>query len=106
LEGWRDHGGGMKDSIIRVSITLLDVDPAIWRRIEVCANMLEGLHEVIQIVMDWADYRLHHFQVRRRHVWRAYVRRRDMHDGHKVKLSTALVDGERVFDYIYNYGDN
>jgi hypothetical protein len=31
---------------------------------------------------------------------------RDMHDGRKIKLSTALVDGERVFDYVYDYGDN
>lgn len=54
----------MKDSIIRISITLLDVDPAIWRRIEVPASFtLEGLHDVIQIVMGWADYHLHHFQL-------------------------------------------
>jgi hypothetical protein len=73
----------MKDSIIRISITLLDIDPAIWRRIEAPASMtLEGLHDVIQVVMGWADY-----------------------DGHKVKLSTALVDGERVFQYLYDYGD-
>jgi len=46
----------MKDSIIRVSITLLDVDPAIWRRIEVPADCsLEGLHDVIQTLMGWAD---------------------------------------------------
>ena len=28
----------MKDSIVRICVTLLDVDPAIWRRIEVPAN--------------------------------------------------------------------
>ena len=28
----------MKDSIVRIYVTLLDVDPAIWRRIEVPAN--------------------------------------------------------------------
>jgi Plasmid pRiA4b ORF-3-like protein len=53
----------MKDSIISVSITLLDVAPAIWRRIEVPVDCsLEGLHDVIQILMGWADYHLHHFQ--------------------------------------------
>src|SRR5258708_108866 len=31
---------------------------------------------------------------------------RDMHDGCKIKLSTAFVDGERAFDYVYDYGDN
>ncbi|MGB6395655.1 MAG: hypothetical protein WBF73_08210 [Bradyrhizobium sp.] len=28
----------MKDSIVRIYVTLLDVDPAIWRRIEVPAS--------------------------------------------------------------------
>ena len=42
----------MKDKIIRISISLLDIDPAIWRRIEAPASMtLEGLHDVIQVVM-------------------------------------------------------
>jgi hypothetical protein len=62
LETRSHQGGGMKDQIIRISITLLDVDPAIWRRIEVPASMtLECLHEVIQTVMNWADCHLHHF---------------------------------------------
>ena len=30
---------------------------------------------------------------------------RDIHDGRKIKLSTALVDGERIFQYLYDYGD-
>jgi Plasmid pRiA4b ORF-3-like protein len=64
LDARSRHGGGMKDLIIRVSITLLDVDPAIWRRIEAPANVtLEGLHDVIQVVMGWADHHLHHFQI-------------------------------------------
>ena len=45
----------MKDSILRICVTLLDVDPAIWRRIEVPANFtLEGLHDVLQIIIGWA----------------------------------------------------
>ena len=53
----------MKDQVIRISIALLDVDPAIWRRIEVQPSFtLEALHDVIQTVMGWADYHLHHFQ--------------------------------------------
>jgi hypothetical protein len=97
----------MKDSIVRVSITLLDVDPAIWRRIEVPTSMtLEGLHDVIQIVMGWADYHLHHFQSGSVMYGAPTPDDREMHDGRKIKLSTALVDGERVFDYVYDYGDN
>ena len=96
----------MKDSIIRISITLLDIDPAIWRRIEAPASMtLEGLHDVIQVVMGWADYHLHHFQFGDAMYGAPTPEDREMNDGHKVKLSTALVDGERVFQYLYAYGD-
>src|SRR5215470_3620155 len=82
----------MKDQVIRISIALLDVDPAIWRRIEVPANYtLEGLHDVIQIVMGWADYHLHHFQFGDVMYGVPSPEDRGMHDGHKIKLSTALV---------------
>jgi Plasmid pRiA4b ORF-3-like protein len=96
----------MKDSIVRVSITLLDVDPAIWRRIEVPANFtLEALHDVVQTVMGWADYHLHHFQFGDVMYGVPSSEDREMNDGRKIKLSTALVDGERTFQYLYDYGD-
>jgi hypothetical protein len=96
----------MKDQVIRISVTLLDVDPAIWRRIEVPANFtLEGLHDVIQIVMGWADYHLHHFQFRDVMYGAPTPDDREMNDGRKIKLSTAVVDGERTFQYLYDYGD-
>jgi Plasmid pRiA4b ORF-3-like protein len=96
----------MKDSIIRVSITLLDVDPAIWRRIEVPADYsLEGLHDIIQILIGWADYHLHHFQFGDVMYGVPSPEDREMNDGRKIKLSTLLVDGERAFQYLYDYGD-
>src|SRR5215831_1407962 len=80
----------MKDSIVRVSITLLDVDPAIWRRIEVQPSFtLEALHDVIQTVMGWADYHLHHFQFGDVMYGAPTPEDRDMHDGRKIKLSMA-----------------
>jgi hypothetical protein len=96
----------MKDSIIRISITLLDVDPAIWRRIEAPASMtLEGLHDVIQVLMGWADYHLHHFQLGDVMYGMPSHEDHEMNDGRKIKLSTLLVDGERAFQYLYDYGD-
>ena len=78
----------MKDSIISVSITLLDVSPAIWRRIEVPADCsLEGLHDVIQILMGWADYHLHHFQLGDVMYGVPSPDDREMNDGRRVKLS-------------------
>jgi Plasmid pRiA4b ORF-3-like protein len=96
----------MKDLIIRVSITLLDVDPAIWRRIEAPANVtLEGLHDVIQVVMGWADHHLHHFQVGSLRYGAPTPDDIDIQDGRKLKLSRLIDDGERAFEYVYDYGD-
>jgi hypothetical protein len=96
----------MKDHVVRVSITLLDVDPAIWRRIEAPANLtLEDLHDVIQTIMGWADCHLHHFQLGDAMYGVAAPDDPEMNDGRKIKLSTLLDDGERVFLYLYDYGD-
>ena len=96
----------MKDSIIRISITLLDVDPAIWRRIEAPAIMtLEGLHDVIQILMGWADYHMHHFQFGDVMYGVPAPDDHEMNDGRKVQLWTLVDDGERTFQYLYDYGD-
>lgn len=97
----------MKNQVVRISITLLDVDPSIWRRVEVPAGMtLEGLHDVIQIVMGWADYHLHHLQFGDVMYGVSAPDDREMNDGSKVKLWTVLEDGERVFQYFYDYGDS
>jgi hypothetical protein len=96
----------MRDSIIRISISLLDVDPAIWRRIEVPASMtLEGLHDVIQTVMSWADCHLHHFQLGDVMYGVPAPDDPEMNDGRKVPLWTLLDEGERTFPYLYDYGD-
>jgi hypothetical protein len=97
----------MKDSIVRICVTLLDVDPAIWRRIEVPANFtLEGLHDVLQAIMGWANYHLHHFEIGGHMYGEPTPEDRDMLDGRKLKLSALAIDGERAFEYVYDYGDN
>jgi pRiA4b ORF-3-like protein len=54
----------MKDTTARLHVTLLDVDPAIWRRIEVPAGFtLKALHDALQRAMGWFDGHLHHFEI-------------------------------------------
>ena len=97
----------MKDPILRICVTLLDVDPAIWRRIEVPANFtLEGLHDVLQIIIGWADYHLHHFQIGDLMYGELTLDDRDILDERELKLSALAIDGERAFEYVYDYGDN
>lgn len=67
---------------------------------------LEGLHDVIQVAMGWADCHLHHFQFGEVMYGVPTADDCEMHDGRKVKLPTALVDGERVFQFLYDYGED
>jgi Plasmid pRiA4b ORF-3-like protein/IS66 C-terminal element len=54
----------MKDMIARLHVTLLDVDSAIWRRIEVPTDFtLKTLHDALQRAMGWFDGHLHHFEI-------------------------------------------
>jgi hypothetical protein len=54
----------MKNAVVRVFVTLLDAEPAIWRRVEVQASStLKVMHDIIQIVMGWDDCHLHHFEI-------------------------------------------
>lgn len=53
-------------SLYQLKVTLKWSEPPIWRRIMVRSDMpLYRLHKVIQIVMGWHDYHLHHFFVGR-----------------------------------------
>jgi hypothetical protein len=48
----------------RLSVTLLDLDPAPWREIEVpLAMSFKGLHDAIQAAFLWCDMHLWQFDV-------------------------------------------
>lgn len=55
----------MKNKIAyRFKIELIDIEPSIWRRIEVPSTYnFWGLHVAIQDAMGWLDYHLHAFHV-------------------------------------------
>jgi hypothetical protein len=59
----RQHGG-MTDQIVRIRITLEDMKPAIWRRVELpVTNSLKTLHLAIQACMLFENYHLFRFDV-------------------------------------------
>ena len=59
----RQHGG-MTDQIARIRITLEDMKPAIWRRVELpVTNSLKTLHLAIQACMLFENYHLFRFDV-------------------------------------------
>ena len=50
--------------VFRFRITLRDIEPAIWRRIEVPDGTLDDLHAHIQTSMGWTNSHLHEFTIR------------------------------------------
>jgi hypothetical protein len=51
------------DLLYQFKITLLDIKPAIWRRIQVPDCTLADLHEYIQAAFGWENYHLHQFEI-------------------------------------------
>ena len=50
-------------SIYELKITLLEIEPPIWRRIQVPSTLLLCcLHDAIQAVVGWTDSHLHQFE--------------------------------------------
>ena len=50
--------------VYELDITLEDIAPAIWRRVQVPAEItMAELHHVIQIAMGWSDAHLHQYLV-------------------------------------------
>ena len=56
---------GSSNTVSELEITLLDIEPRIWRRFVVCDNItLAELHVIVQVVMGWTDSHLHQFVTR------------------------------------------
>lgn len=49
--------------IFQFRINLKNIEPSIWRRIQVQDGTLEQLHEHIQAAMGWENYHLHQFTI-------------------------------------------
>lgn len=50
--------------VLQFKISLLDIEPTIWRRIQISdLCTFWDLHVAIQDVMGWLDYHLHHFEM-------------------------------------------
>ena len=54
--------------VYQFKISLYEIEPLIWRRIQVPANYnFWDLHVAIQDAMGWLDYHLHAFRIRQKH---------------------------------------
>ena len=98
-------------SIYQIKITLKDIRPPIWRRVQVrSTELLEHLHYVIQLSMGWTNSHLHSFSIQSVE-YGVPMPEFDMddmevRDEKKIKLS-KIISGEKFkFSYLYDFGDS
>ena len=94
----------------RLRITLMDIEPAPWREIEVPLSMsFKNLHDAIQAAFLWHDYHLWEFDFAGRHYgvpsdedWGGSK----VHKAANAKLTKLLKANVPSFLYTYDMGDN
>lgn len=98
---------------LELEITLIDIEPRIWRRIAVTDDMTLGaLHRAIQAVLGWTNTHLHAFEVAG-HEYSAPEPKLHMHwepdpgvlDAWKTRLREVIGGNGFTFRYVYDFGD-
>lgn len=91
-------------------IELLDVKPTVWRRLVVPADIqLLSFHQVLQVALGWTNSHLHEFRIDG-----VRFASPDPHgidtapkvDERHLNLAEAVQRRARVFEYIYDFGDD
>ncbi len=101
----------VSERIARLRIELQELEPKIWRRIDVPLSMtLEGLHEAIQTTVGWTFSHLWEFKIDGRSYGDPSFRELDdepvIYKAKGLRLGTVIGRGAEQFVYIYDYGDN
>ncbi len=100
----------MTDQIVRLRITLEDIEPAIWRRVELpLANSLKTLHLAIQAAMLFENYHMFRFDVGdasygipMKDDWMDPPTR----DAGNIRLAKLVERSVTSFIYTYDFGDD
>ncbi|WNB86501.1 plasmid pRiA4b ORF-3 family protein [Cellulomonas sp. ATA003] len=104
----------MAVDMLRLRIELEDVEPPIWRAVQVPTDLtLDDLHTVIQVAMGWTDSHLHRFTVGE--PWdpaaRSFVTAEDIAEGERgepesgVAIGAVLREAGDELRYTYDFGD-
>ncbi len=97
----------MEQRLFLLNIRLLDIEPMIWRRFVVPADIsLDRLHDVIQIVMGWKDCHLHEFTIGTKRYTENPESKEDGLDEGKYHLMDLCKKNGRAFSYSYDFGDD
>jgi hypothetical protein len=93
--------------VYQLKVTLLGIEPPIWRRIRVSANSTLGqLHDVLQIVMGWTNSHLHEYRVGEDLVFGPPDPEREYPAGNELRTPLRQIAGpDSVIRYLYDFGD-
>jgi hypothetical protein len=93
-------------AIYQFKITLLDIKPAIWRRLQIPDCTLERMHEFIQGAFGWQNYHLHEFEI----AGNSYspllpddLMMLELKDDSKFKISKLIPEAKVRTRWIYKY---
>ncbi len=96
-------------TVYRLRIELDQIDPMIWRTIEVPDCSLYDLHQAIQAAMGWRDDHMFAFTIGSTDYYGSPIGGSDGHgrgkDSTKFNISDAL-GGQKRFAYEYDFGDS
>ena len=97
----------MNKRLYLLKIRLLEIEPEIWRRFVVPADItLDRLHDVIQIVMGWSDSHLHEFTIGKRRYTEYPESKEDGPECGRYRLVDLIRQKGRTFRYLYDFGDS
>lgn len=93
-------------TVYQLKITLKNIRPPIWRRIQVLSlTTLEQLHLIVQEVMGWDNYHMHSFSI----AGIDYGQPQpdfNVRSEKTVKLSQVVKGEKSKFFYTYDFGDS
>ena len=101
----------MIEPVARIRIELRDLEPKIWRRIDVpLSSTLAALHDIVQASFGWQDYHLYEFAFGGR-VYGVPTDEDAFSDrkvckAASIRLKTLIERGADRFLYVYDFGDD
>jgi hypothetical protein len=92
-------------TVYQLKITLGDIRPPIWRRLQTPDCTLARLHDIIQLIFDWEDYHMWEFTAGGRQYGTDPEGDLGFARPDRMKLSRLTADGVKKFTYTYDFGD-
>lgn len=94
-------------TVHQLKITLLEIDPPIWRRVLVPSNTTLGdLNFILQAVMGWTNSHLHEFTIGETSYSDPGFALDDVEDEFALTLVDALPAARSKLVFMYDFGDS